>query len=218
MRDISLLRFNTLAGYVRDYRFYLSIEELEWYESADGRLLGVVARDRTDNDFAYVILGRDRLRRYRAVAIEHSFPSRKKARQQLRVGFAKFAKASSSVFFQGDEKGNPIEVFRPVVSLEKQSKAFVALSTRGTYPATRVIEEMMHWYEDIDGNFLEQFQSTGFDARLWELYLFATFIEAGLALDRSYSAPDFLCIGPYGKFFVEATTAIPLSPQLIRVR
>jgi hypothetical protein len=37
---------------------------------------------------------------------------------------------------------------------------------------------MMHWYEDPDGNFIEQFQTTGFDARLWELYLFAMFCEA----------------------------------------
>jgi len=38
---------------------------------------------------------------------------------------------------------------------------------------------MMRFYEDTDGNFVEQFQTTAFDACIWELYLFATFTELG---------------------------------------
>src|SRR5579863_5163090 len=67
----------------------------------------------------------------------------------------------------------------------------------------------MHYYEDIDGNFVEQFQSDGFDARFWELYVFALLTEAGFVFDRSYSAPDFLCEGWPGRIFVEAVTVNP---------
>jgi hypothetical protein len=77
-----------------------------------------------------------------------------------------------------------------------------------------VIEELMHWYQDVDGNFLEQFQTTGFDARLWEIYLYAALIEAGYAFDRSFQAPDFFCVGLRGKFFIEATTVNPTNPPL----
>jgi hypothetical protein len=50
---------------------------------------------------------------------------------------------------------------------------------------------MMRWYEDADGNFVEQFQTTGYDARIWELYLFAALSEAGYLIDRLFSAPRF---------------------------
>ena len=62
----------------------------------------------------------------------------------------------------------------------------------------------MNWYEDVDGNFVEQFQSSAFDARLWELYLYAMFVELGYGFDRKYSAPDFLCQDLADKVFVEA--------------
>jgi len=68
---------------------------------------------------------------------------------------------------------------------------------------------MMHWYEDPDGNFIEQFQTTGFDARLWELYLFAAFTETGYRIDRIHAVPDFVCEGVLGTFAVEAMTVNP---------
>jgi hypothetical protein len=214
MNPVSLLRFNSLAGYVRDPHVFLISEELEWYEAENERFLGLVLRDRTDNDYVYVVMARDRLKRFRTVRVEHSFPSRKKARNSLRVEFAKCRQQRTDNFYQGDEKGEPVDFFRPIVKAEKLNRAFRELSTRGIYPASKLIQEMMHWYEDVDGNFLEQFQSTGFDARLWELYLFALFIELGYAFDRNFQAPDFLCVGMKGRFFVEATTVNPSNPPI----
>ena len=51
---------------------------------------------------------------------------------------------------------------------------------------------MMRWYDDADGNLVEQFQTTGFDARMWELYLFAVLTEANVVVARPHAAPDFL--------------------------
>jgi hypothetical protein len=68
---------------------------------------------------------------------------------------------------------------------------------------------MMHYYEDVDGNFVEQFQSAAFDARFWELYLFALLTEAQFCLDRSCAAPDFACKGLLQNVFVEAVTVNP---------
>lgn len=67
----------------------------------------------------------------------------------------------------------------------------------------------MPWFEDADGNFVEQFQTQGFDARLWEIYLFAMLIEAEYSVSRPKPAPDFLARGTRGSFAIEATTINP---------
>jgi hypothetical protein len=74
--------------------------------------------------------------------------------------------------------------------------------------------ELMNYFEDADGNFVQQFQSSGFDARLWELYLYALFTELGYRFDRRHPAPDFHCLGLGGNFFVEATTVNPSAGGL----
>jgi hypothetical protein len=68
---------------------------------------------------------------------------------------------------------------------------------------------MMRRYDDADGNFVEHFQSTGFDARMWELYLFAVLTEANVLVARPHPAPDFLARALTGEFTLEATTINP---------
>jgi hypothetical protein len=83
------------------------------------------------------------------------------------------------------------------------------LDAEGFSCARGLIEAMMPYFEDVDGNFVEQFQSTGFDARFWELYLFALLTEGGYVFDRQYKAPDFLCRGISQEIWVEAVTVNP---------
>lgn len=102
------------------------------------------------------------------------------------------------VFPQGDEHQS-LDLFTPVVTFDKQHPYFSKLSGEEAFvPAKTIINEMMLHFMDIDGNFIEQFQSTGFDARLWELYLNAYLIEEELFFDRDHHAPDFL-VKKYGK-------------------
>lgn len=209
MKAISKIRFDSLAGYVRHPVLFITNEELEWYEERNEKVLGVVCRDIFDGDFAYCVLGRDRVKRFRAVNWETSLPSAKQARTRLRKALARCARWKEEEFYQGDEKGKPLDFFIPIVKEEKLHPSFKELAVRRKHPARELIAEMMNWYEDVDGNFVEQFQSTGFDARLWELYLYALFIELGYGFNRDYVAPDFLCEGLLGKFFVEATTVNP---------
>jgi hypothetical protein len=76
---------------------------------------------------------------------------------------------------------------------------------------------MMKWFTDPDGNFIEQFQSQGFDARIWELYLFATLVESGYRVERTESSPDFFCTSLSGEFFVEAVTVNPTQNNGVSV-
>ncbi len=118
--------------------------------------------------------------------------------------------ASDEEYYQGDEIGAPLDFFTPVSSREELSEDFLKLAEEEALsPARGIIEPMMHWYEDADGNFIEQFQTTGFNARIWELYLFATFVEMEYHLDRTSRLPDFTCNGVLGEFNVEAMTVNP---------
>ena len=102
-----------------------------------------------------------------------------------------------------------MDFFTPVVADNRQHENFKVLLNNRHSPARELIRELMHHFADIDGNFIEQFQSTGFDGRLWELYLFALFTDLAYGIDREHSAPDFHCVGRRGDFFVEATTINP---------
>lgn len=74
-------------------------------------------------------------------------------------------------------------------------------------PARGVLRELQEAFDDPDGNFVEQFQTTGFDSRTFELFLFAMFKEQGHTIDRSHARPDFL-LGKHGQTVaVEAVTA-----------
>ena len=66
-----------------------------------------------------------------------------------------------------------------------------------------------HKFDDPEGNFLEQFQTDGFNARLFELYLFAYFTYSGLQVDRSSAQPDFIVTHDELVVAIEATTTNP---------
>lgn len=210
MKPIAPIRFDALAGYARDPRALLMAEELAYYEHAGERVLGVLIRDRTDDDFGGFVMARDQQLRYRWVSGTRFFEKRRLAEIELRRLMEKTAAEPDEEYYQGDEAAKPIDFFTPIVRPERLNPHFLRLSTEEVFSAARdIIEPMMRWYDDIDGNFVEQFQTTGFDARIWELYLFAAFSEMGYRIDRGAPAPDFLCVAPWAKFYVEAVTVNP---------
>ena len=118
--------------------------------------------------------------------------------------------ASDEEYYQGDEEGEPLDFFQPRSARERLHPAFLMLLEDDGFVAARgIVGPMMHWYEDPDGNFIEQFQTVAFDARLWELYLFAAFVEMGCEINRIHAVPDFTCRGRRGEFAVEAVTINP---------
>jgi hypothetical protein len=72
-----------------------------------------------------------------------------------------------------------------------------------------MMNELAEPLPDSDGNFVEQFQSTGFDARTFELFLQAMFIEQSHEVLRTYDRPDFQLRKDGVEVFVEAVTANP---------
>jgi hypothetical protein len=212
MKEVSKSRFDALAGYTREPGTALIVEEISWFSSENDVVLGMLARDRTDDDFGGVVLGRDRRGRFRAVDVFVSLPTLDSAQKRLLADLEAWSLRPAEDFHQGDERGTPVDVFRPIVSPTKFHPSFErVLTNEGMSPARAIIESMMPYFEDIDGNFVEQFQSTAFDARFWELYLFAALTEEGFAFDRTHHAPDYVCRRFDQEVFVEAVTVNPTA-------
>lgn len=207
VKNIAKQRFDAFAAYTRLPSAVLILQEVAWLEVVD-KLLGVVVLDRSDEDFGGLVLGRDEAGRFRFVqGIDEYFPTIDEATARLKVVMEEIAATGQVTFPQGGPRKRRLDPMRPIIPAGRRNPAFVALTEREGYsPALDVVREMLNFYEDPDGNFIEQFQSKGFDARLWELYLFGVFTEMGFLIDRTHNAPDFACDHFGKKIYVEAVT------------
>jgi hypothetical protein len=210
LKEIPELRFNAIAGYARHPRAALTGEEIAYFEAEDGSILGLIIRDREDGDFAGMAFGRDAKLRFRWTSMTDFLESPELARDALAKLMTKLFDEPDEFHHQGDEKGEPVDFFTPVHPLEVLHPNFQQVASEiGFFPARGIIEPMMRWHEDLDGNFVEQFQSTAFDQRIWELYLFATLIELGFSLDATHAVPDFIGTSLFGSVAIEAVTVGP---------
>ncbi|RIK66922.1 MAG: glycosaminoglycan attachment protein [Planctomycetota bacterium] len=198
IRELDVKRFTALVSASRSAGLEFYGKELEWYSNEDETILGVILLDLIDNDFVSVMLARDEGRRYRCFDLEVSVPSIDEARDQLHRSMKWHTGQGLKVYPQGDKR-QPIDLFSPVVPNEKQHPCFHDLATNEAFlPARSIISEMMPHFVDIDGTFVKEFQTKGFDARLWELYLNAYLGEEKLFVEREYPSPDFI-VRKYGK-------------------
>ena len=165
-------------------------EELAWFANEPETVLGVLLRDTVDDDYAGIVLARDEGGRFRAFDWEVSIPTADEARAWIERVIKWHTGTGLRVYRQGDPI-KAVDLFTPVRPIGTLHPGFIHLSNDSAFAAARaMIQEMMPHFADVDGNFVDQFQSSGFDARLWELYLFAYINEEQLFLDRDRSAPD----------------------------
>lgn len=108
------------------------------------------------------------------------------------------------------------KLFDLVVPEQKLDANFARIRTAATSIASRaMLEDVFETFEDPDGNFQEQFQTTAFDSRFFELYLYAYFSRSGFSLDRSHPNPDFIVEREGTRVAVEATTVNPSTSGVI---
>lgn len=77
-------------------------EEVEWYADDRGIIIGTVFRDRTDNDWAYIILGRDEHDSFRGFKLDASLENIAEARRKLLVEMTAIEASGQTEFPQGD--------------------------------------------------------------------------------------------------------------------
>jgi len=103
-----------------------------------------------------------------------------------------------------------VDLFKPIYPVNKLHPSFQSIMLApGHQPTRDAMQRLFDQFHDVDGNFVEQFQTTGFDARTWELYLFAVWTNHGFALDRTHERPDYLLERAGVSFGVEAVTSNP---------
>lgn len=188
--------------------------ELEFFSDKPETLIGVLIKDRFDRDFGFVILGRDRKRRFRCIDVGHSM-SKTDARHGLFASIKRHIVRGKTIYPQDDENTNKagVDLFTSVRPVDQQHPLFNILCTRPHWaPARAIMSEMMHHFIDVDGNFVEQFQTTAFDSRIWELYLYAALLELRLFVNKKHEAPDFEVANGRSKVYIEAVIVGP-SPH-----
>jgi hypothetical protein len=103
-------------------------------------------------------------------------------------------------------------LFDIAVKKQKLNPKFLSVAQSPHNEVTRnMMNIMFNKLHDNDGNFIEQIQTTGFDARIFELYLFSYFYHSGFTIDRDYDRPDFMINNSQQKVAIEATTVNPTA-------
>lgn len=219
-KTVSIPRFNLYTIGTRiSWGHHVLSEELSYWSSHDERVLGLVCRDRTDDDYGWALFVRDRVGRFRFALGNTSLPSVTAAEEALRESIAKTVEEDKleELGVQGDEPNAPFDVLTvaPGTDTTRLHPFFQILSQNPERaPARATIKEIGPWLAPTDPHFVREFQGDGFNQRLWEMYLWAAFREFGIDVSQP-EAPDFHCNRLGFEFTVEATTVAPSVTGLL---
>lgn len=209
VREISKPRFDAFVGYCRTPEVTLIAHELAWFGTDDNSLFATIIID-LDFEFSAIIFLADLVGRFRHSDQTDFFRTSKQASAALEALLPQVLADRERKRVQGDEVGDPVDFFAPRAAEKRLHINFKLMRDRKEMSsAHNLINVMMRWYDDRDGNFIEQFQTTGFDARMWELYLWATLISLGYQVTQPKQSPDFIARHTEGAFAIEATTVNP---------
>lgn len=191
MKPLNPNKANLLLLFTRDPFLKLVNKELEYYSSKDESQIGFVSLDKVDRTFHAMLFDRDSRNKYCLVSMVLDLNSIEEGRKALKDMMGTYVRNEDAL-----KKELPAnDFFSPIVKSEQQHRYFTMLLDKdGFFTAAKsVIEELSFHYEDRDGNFVDQFQSiNGFDARIWELYLWCYFREENFHFNYNHTAPDFL--------------------------
>ncbi len=99
-------------------------------------------------------------------------------------------------------------MFEAVVDDEQQHPSFRQISAGAARLGAReLMQRTYEQWDSADPQFVRDFQTAGFDARVFELYLAATLASLGWSVGGESGRPDFRCRGRGLEFYVEAGTA-----------
>lgn len=209
MREITENQFNAYC-YARQPLVRTMSNEIKWYEAGSRKLLATLLFDITDRDYNFVILARDSRKLFRAWKISCNHPTIEDAEEKLALEFESLVNDGKDFYEQGDETTPSHDILAIAVEEEKQHEYFKVLATEKRMEAARnLIVEAVYSYVDVDGNYIKEFQTQGFDARLWELFLYIFLYDAGFEFNQDYNAPDYLASFFGKQFCIEAVTVNP---------
>jgi len=204
---MALERFEALTLWGRPAAMREDSLSASAWATVDERVLIGVFHLLETREFLCVGFARDAAGRYRLFQCSPMLPS-------LRAGDLAIAHDLGADFLAAavdlthlEPLPTGMDLFEPLQGIKRLHPAYVMLRDGYNQRAAReLITEMAHWLPDRDGNFVRDFQTSGYSARIWELYLWAAFTALDFAIDPACAIPDF-CLDKRGaRLFVEATT------------
>lgn len=214
MRYISRKAFDCYVQFIRNPMILLIGDEVRWYTNEDTTLFGVILLDFMDKDYNAVFFKRNQSKKIKYIDNEISFRSISEAEDWINLTEDKVNMGKIQLTPDINDRMG-VDLFNLVVKKSRIHPYFKAIKEIPAHSAAKkLISEIAPYFIDIDGNFVEQFQTSGFNSRLWELYLFCYFHEEGLKIDREYEAPDFMLSNGDISVAVEAVIAENKTPYL----
>ena len=187
------------------------LDDVSQWSTDDEAILGVLFYVEKADSFLGMVFRRDEHRRYQPFGTAVPFRTKREGDYAIQSHLSEFESGNVSVPPIESEHKPGLDLFS-VTHNGKLSPVFENVKDgEHSQAARRQLEEIAHWFIDGDGNFVRDFQTTGTDARLWELYLYRTFRALDFAVDQSVAIPDFSLSRDELKIFVEAVTANPSS-------
>jgi hypothetical protein len=212
MRNITKHQFDAFC-YARQPLVQARViaEEVAWFKVFNKKLIATIIFDKTDEDYGYVILGRDSRQIFRAIEVSSTFfPTQEEAHIDLKQCISKYENDGRDIYPQDDEASPSNELVIPCVPDNKLHPHFNALISNPELEAEKnLIKEIVYSYIDVDGHYIKEFQTEGFDARLWELYLYVYLHNSGFEIIREYPSPDYHVSFFGNEYFIEAVTVNP---------
>jgi hypothetical protein len=110
---------------------------------------------------------------------------------------------------------NKLGLFNPSVPKKQLHPSFKLVQSSPRNKSTRrLMNDAFARFVEKDGNFVEQFQTTGFNTRTFELYVSELLHAEGFTFEGTEPQPDF-CVSKNGvKVAIECTTANPTGSTL----
>lgn len=211
MIRISKKAFDVYVNFLRSDQIFMISNEVAWYTNTENTLFAVILLDHTDQDFNPVFMKRDLNRKVKFLDNTISLSTFEKAEKWVNDTEKKVD--NGVIMLKDDDNIVGVDLFEivvPELKLHPYFKAVNDLPARSG--AKKLISEITPHFIDIDGNYVQQFQTSGFNSRLWELYLFCYFKEEGLSINREYNAPDFIVSDGKTSIAVEAAIVDSKTP------
>ena len=211
-------RFDALAMWCRSPASRSVLANKSFWSAAEEGVIGATYYVADAKRFGYVLLARDKHGRYQAFEEVNPFTSARAADINIAARLAELEGGSLPEPPMRPDTRPGVDLFTPIEGADLNPKFLNLRDGRNSSAARELLQEIGRWVVDMDGNLVRDFQTTGFDARTWELYLFAAFKELGFGLDRSTAVPDFRLVKGDVKLFVEAVTANPTGVAPIDIK
>jgi hypothetical protein len=184
MDSISRKAFDVYVRFIRNPAIFALAEEIRWYINDKQTLFAVILFDFSDKDYTAIFLSRNQQKKVKFADIKISFKSIEEAETWIHNIERQIDRGELLLSLDEDGKVG-VDLFKVVVDKSKQHPYFRLLNENPVHSAAKkLISEITPHFIDVDGNFVEQFQTGGFNSRLWELYLFCYFKEEELSINR----------------------------------